>query len=376
MSSQIFIGGIMADKSKSVATFEFLGNPKEASDLWTAKYSEAKDEQDFIKNYFNKFLGKPLKREDTKGRQCIRVYTNNKGNLVEVKIYDAHGLQVSYVHFCMPHSKGDKKNERKKPPLVEEESTIRLLDVEKKLKNCITSEGNLVIKKKTETKVFKNIFPSNYDIYIQDPYIHDILSDEYLLYKKGYKMVEAIYLDIDGIINFGKWRSFNPDGLVTRQIFYQGTPWGGIIANGALEWRYEFDKKMIVVKHINIVKNLVDRISEYELDEKGNIKIHNEYLYDKHGPDKQSYRHWRKHIYNYDDKHRIIEIATEEFGNTPNYRLDKYVYDSFNRLVCEETFSENKELEYSTTYEYVSETKVRMKSKFYPKSFVYEAYCG
>ncbi|MEO0107470.1 MAG: hypothetical protein ABIL46_09100 [candidate division WOR-3 bacterium] len=369
---------------KKIETFEFIKEPKELSELWyraiTGCLDDVKTKQDFVKNYFTKFLGRRLKKEETIGKQCIRVYFDNKGDLLEAKIYNTKGEGVLNINFDIPFGvEKSKPKEKLKPPFIEETGIVKILNVEDVINNCIKPEGDLVINDNEITLVFRKISLSPFDIYITDPMsflFWDILNEEFLLYKKGYKLIEMAKLDIDGVIDWGKRHKFNEDGLLIRQEFYTGTPWGGTIVDEITEWNYEIKKHQVVMKHSDVRKGIVMRMSRYEIDDNGAIIRHIEYL---HSPLKaksllnENYFLSREHHYKYNENGQISEVITRNHSDFGGQTREKFSYDSENRLILEEFFDSNNKLESKTSYEYISATKVRVKSQFYPNSFVYQA---
>lgn len=382
----------MERKAKEIQIFEFIKKPKELRELWQRAIfgclDKVKTKQDFVKNYFTGFLGRRLKKEETTGKQCIRAYFDNGGELLEAKIYNARGIMVLNINFDLPFVRGKgKPKARLKPPFIEEEGVAKILNVQEALRNYIKSGGDLVVSDNGTTMVFRKIALSPFDIYIYDP-MHflkpDILSEERLLYEHGYKLIEMARVDIDGVIDWGRRREFNPDGLFIRQEFYTGTPWAGIVVDETTEWIYELDKRQVIMKNTNVHKGIVVRMSKYEVDENGGIIRHLEYLYDKRAPKSlfanmpydENYYLFREHQYQYDDNGRISEVVTINHSDFDSRTYETFSYNSQGRLVLEEFYDRKNKLESNTSYEYLSPTKVKAKSRFYPNSFVYQVMQG
>lgn len=382
----------MERKPKEIVTFEFIKKPEELKDCWHLAFlgdlEGVKTKQDFVKNYFTGFLGKRLEKEETRDKQCIRAYFDNKGDLLEGKIYDAKGYTVLNINFDLPFfSQKGKPKERLKPPFIEDTGMAKILNVQEAFRNYIKPNGNLVISDNGTTMVFKKLALSPLDIYLRDPRYSltpNILSKELLLYKYGYKLIEMVSIDIDGVIDSGRRREFNSDGLLIRQEFYTGTPWGGIVVDEINEWTYELNKRQVIMKNTNVYKGIVVRMSKYEVDENGGIIRHLDYHYDKRAPKSlfddmpydENYYLFREHQYRYDDNGRINEVITIDHSDFDSQARDTFAYDSQNRLVLQESYDNKNELESSTSCEYISATEVKIKSRFYPNSFVYQATQG
>ncbi|MCX7994252.1 MAG: hypothetical protein N3A65_00545 [candidate division WOR-3 bacterium] len=381
----------MRKEFAKIETFEFINNPDELSNLWLQALSgglkDIKTKEDFIRYYFIKFLGRCLNKEETRGKGCVRVYYGKDGDLLKVKVYDGRGYLTSEINFDVSFNREETETEKSVIlPFLEEENIIEITDVQKTIASNKISDNTLIFKTNGMIKIFRKIPLSPLDLYILNPYsfsVYDNLGDEHLFYREGYKLIEMAEVDIDGIINWGKRYEFNPDGLLIKHEYYSGTPWGGVVVNSFTEWIYEPDNKRVTMRYIDIQKMTVKRIGKYEIDGNNRIVKYFDFrdrIRKPMGQDNKIYFEncvlFKEHDYQYDERGRISRVIIINHAESGIRTTEVFGYDEQNRLIIVEEYDKNNELKSSTQYEYISPTKVKVTSRFYPGSFVYHAYQG
>lgn len=332
----------------------------------------------FLRENYKSILGKKLKKEETRGVPCIRVFYDDEGNMLFMEKFDQNGYCESSVNIEAMNNlaasgpQTESLVEKPDEKFVDEGSYVtKLFDAQAVLIHLPQNSLELKIEYEGSTMLFRKISPCPFDLYIKDPeYLpYDEFGPEKSLYCLGYKLIENKRLNVDGTIDCGRHRHYNKNGLFIEQEFYCGTPWGGIVTYERQEWQYDYENRRVIMRNICARNGVIIQIHCYSLDKTGRICHRREY----ERPHKQAYIgrpedigipegmiSYRNLDYHYDDDGRISEIRRIHFVSPEVSGRDTFEYDTKGRLICEKNYDKDGELTDITTYEYLNRTQMRV----------------
>lgn len=381
---------------KKIRHFEIVGDMEEFKHEWfnqdqgpIRKVSYEK----LIRTYILPHLGRELKKDETRGVPCARIYYDEKGKMAGIRIYYREDLLCSYEFYLEPHGERGKviKEEIKKEETGEtgkipNETTfiIERFDVKS---DSARATGNLfeikekqLILSQNRVRIFSKIPSSPYDLHILEPTnnffeIAFLCKPEYVLYKSGYKLIDDSYIDIDGMTVQKIRMIYDIDTLLKREELFIETPWGEFISRRITEWYYDIANHLISYKKFPYSKTEDPEVPgysivHYELDAKNHLSQYRSYtrsdddseeIIDLHAPEGMTLD-W-KIYYKCDDLGRVIEYQVENLDGVSHLFIalrKKLEYDRKGRIFRIKAYNEKDRIVATTTYEYPNEKQVRI----------------
>lgn len=336
------------------------------------------------------FLGRELKREETRGKKVVRCFENKEGQVVLFRIFDETGaFKGEYACYSDDKIEAVEKEVESEsdPGYIETVEEIELFNLRHHYRNLVKDVTTFKLTDGSHQTFYLKVPNHSLDIYMNDPFcVHcpDSFSPERSLYVLGYKKSGDIVLDPDGIVWCHTRRHFDEKGLLLRGDFYQGTPWGEEVLTESSIWKY--DPKNFIVTRENVVTatGVIREMDRYLLDWMNQISERKVYwkdvinlpqpVIDTHTTDGMSIVFKRN--YGYDKNRRLREIRSVNFRNPGSSNLVYYKYDAAGRLIAEKEYGINDELSFSLENKYLPGCWVRQTCRYYPGSFVYQVLKG
>lgn len=378
-------------KPKVVKTHEFVGTVEKIKAAQHAFIFLPVDIEKGL-NLCKECLGPEMTREETRGKNVIRLFENKAGSLLFARIYDEHGMSTGEYHFYTERDEEADKNEpaiRDNQPHIENITVKKLFDIRHYITNIIKNPEllELELDKDDRLTTFKKIANHNLDIFIRDP-MH-VMSPGHLdwereIYQIGYKKIEERAIDPDGIIDFLNRRHFDEQGRFIKEERFTQTPWGEDVRVSVSDWSYDMTKRTVTFRSIHDATAEVREMDHYILGWHDRI-VEREMYWKRLKTDPEPVPEDKtpaglvlifKRSYVYDEEKRLHEIKTIDFKNPESSSRTLYEYDKKSRLVSEKYYDIGDALEVDKAYEYFNDHQVRITERYYPSSFVYKAFRG
>lgn len=372
-----------------IRTFELTGTHEALEKSHEALLRECGDarfaKREFERHHLFNELGRELSINQTKGRKCARIYYDEHDEILYIKVYDITGYIDYELNLDYPGKDEDGNARSAKDdgsPELDVFTNVfedELYDAREAIANkpaaaqeVITSESGSIIH-------FKEIPASRWDVYIKDPlWLYNSQTGiETRFYDLGYKLTEVMTKDVDGIISGVRYMYYDANGIFQRRVFMCGTPWGGALVYDEEVWEYDFGKNTAAMIETSARKDTVLRRHEFELDELGRLKRKTRHERwhgtDAFGQDSnatQELKHYATEHYSYDKEGRLCEIITTYCLPGIGAERVEFEYDEHGRLTRQRDYRDKgrkEELIGEETYEYLTDTRVRVTSRVYSK---------
>jgi len=362
MSDQVLI--------KKIKHFEVVGDMEKFRNAWSnyllGRFEKGLSRSDFLKKYLYPILGREIKKEETKGILFARIYYDEEDNITWMTLYDSEGWKGGLNLALRPPSKRKGRKSLKPEPIK-----VTYLEERFDAKTILTQSHGDIVKLQwgRNCQTYKKIPPSPYDIYFHDPelsiYHEDkMFGPEGSFYSCGYKMIDERFIDIDGIVNYGKRMCFNELGLITTIEYYRQLPYGDFCSFMKDEWIYDLKNHLVILRKISAKDQTAHTVIRYELDRNNRIYQRRDYLritkHDKVQPEDiytpQGMVLTTRRDYHYDKAGRLIEIKIEFKTNPDNSGRKTFEYKE-GRLFRVRKYDHNDDLNIECTFEYLNENQ-------------------
>jgi len=363
-----------------IKTFELSGSWESLKKSWEMLLLRSKSMDAVRKGFLRRYLfiefGKELNINETKGVKCVRVYYNEKDEVLSITAYDKSGY-IDY-ELNLEYSRNEEKSPDRKEnnSSVEEEPDEKvythvfqedLFDARGAIARTSSGAPEVVVHDNRYTLHFKNIPACRYDIYMKDPFwvYHTITGMEGRFYELGYKLTEVTHKHVDGIIARSRYMYYDRKGVFLKRVSMCGTPWGGAVVCDEEIWDYNFRDNTATMKEISARQDAIRYLYKYKMDEQGKLRERKEYMYSRKERSSDSADqstdklvHSRTLRYAYGKNGKLCEVKTVLCYPITKFERIVYEYDARGRLITQRDYNDKDELVGDETYRYISDTRV------------------